>query len=178
MRFDSKFKVAHSETLAPTEATVYVPVEVRTEANGSRGLFAKRSLRAGTVLGRDGGTIVTSTADAPRRNVAVVVGPGLLLAPSDYDNLNELCFINHSCNSNLARIGGLVYVVKRDIAAGEEITLDYAPLVSDHDDWKMSCACGSPDCRKVITSRDWQKPELQSKLWNEWLPFIQEMIGV
>jgi hypothetical protein len=27
----------------------------------------------------------------------------------------------------------------------------------------MTCNCGAPGCRKVITGRDWMKPELQQK---------------
>jgi hypothetical protein len=176
MRFESKYKVPNSEALAPTEAVVYVPLEVRTDAKGSRGVFAKGPIAEGTIIGRDGGTVVTSTADAPIRNVAVLIGEGLLLAPADYAHLEPLWFLNHSCNSNVARVGGLVYIAKRGIAAGEELTLDYSPLISEHGDWKMNCECGAVDCRKVITSKDWQKPELQQKLWREWLPFIQEKI--
>jgi|GEM_PF-881573 len=176
MKFESKFKVPNSEALAPTEPEIYVPVEVRTDSRGSRGLFAREAIAEATIIGRDGGTVVTSTADAPIRTVAVLIGPGLLLAPNDYDNLEPLWFINHSCDSNAARIGGLVYVAKRNIAANEEITLDYSPLISEHGDWKLQCECGSANCRKMITSKDWQNPELQQKLWPEWLPFIQEKI--
>lgn len=176
MRFKSKFKVPNSEALAPAEAVIYVPLEVRSDSKGEKGVFAMEAMVKGTVVGRDGGTVVTSTEDAPRRNVAVLIDENLLLAPADYDNLESLWFLNHSCDSNLARIGGLVYVTKRDIAAGEELTIDYAPLISEHGEWRMNCECGAPGCRKVITGRDWQKPELQKSLWSEWLPFIQRKI--
>ena len=64
--------------------------------------------------------------------------------------------INHSCAPN----AGLrfdrnvpVLVALREIAAGEEITWDYSTTLSDRD-WRMACACGTPDCRGVIAAFD------------------------
>jgi hypothetical protein len=28
---------------------------------------------------------------------------------------------------------------------------------------KMECRCGAATCRKIVTGKDWQKPELQEK---------------
>ena len=53
------------------------------------------------------------------------------------------------------------FVAIRDIAAGEELTIDYA--MTDDEPYEMECQCGSETCRKLITGTDWQKPELQKK---------------
>jgi len=59
-------------------------------------------------------------------------------------------FINHSCEPNLrARRfkGGILYQSVRTIAAGEELTVDYRfPQKAP----KVSCRCGSPECRGTI----------------------------
>ena len=53
-------------------------------------------------------------------------------------------------------------VAMRDIAAGEELTFDYA--MSDDDDYdEFVCACGEPGCRGLVTGADWRRPELQDR---------------
>jgi hypothetical protein len=49
----------------------------------------------------------------------------------------------------------------RDISAGEELTTDYA-LFDDYDG-TMECRCGTPSCRRSVSGRDWQRPDLQRK---------------
>jgi SET domain-containing protein len=58
-------------------------------------------------------------------------------------------FINHSCAPNcFSRIthGRMLFFALRDIAVGEEITLDYTP--SQHPGRR--CTCGAPNCRGVM----------------------------
>jgi D-alanine-D-alanine ligase len=55
---------------------------------------------------------------------------------------------NHSCAPN-TRYDGLDVVAARDIAAGEELTLDYAQLVSA-DAEPFACTCGAAACRGWI----------------------------
>ena len=55
---------------------------------------------------------------------------------------------NHSCNANTTFVG-LDVCATRDIAAGEELTLDYAAFMGADMD-PFACACGSPGCRGVI----------------------------
>lgn len=59
-------------------------------------------------------------------------------------------FINHSCDPNLyAKIvkGHILYMSKRAIAPGEELTVDYH---FDKDVDRVPCTCGSPKCRGTI----------------------------
>ena len=62
---------------------------------------------------------------------------------------------------NIGVQGQIVFVAMRDIAAGEELTHDWA--TTDDEDYRMECRCGAATCRKIITGKDWQKPELQEK---------------
>lgn len=58
--------------------------------------------------------------------------------------------INHSCDPNLrSRIqqGHILYISRRAIRRGEELTVDYR-FSDDIDDVK--CRCGSPQCRGTI----------------------------
>jgi D-alanine-D-alanine ligase-like ATP-grasp enzyme len=58
---------------------------------------------------------------------------------------------NHSCDPNTA-YRGLNLLAVRDIARGEELTLDYAACC-DETMAAFQCQCGSPNCRGQITSR-------------------------
>jgi SET domain-containing protein len=62
--------------------------------------------------------------------------------------------INHSCDPNLrARIqqGHILYISKRAIESGEELTVDYR--FPDEVE-RVKCACGSTKCRGEINLRE------------------------
>lgn len=63
---------------------------------------------------------------------------------------NGTQYVNHSCAPNIfLRImrGHILLFALRDIAAGEELTLDYVD--SYHSD-KTACRCQAPTCRATI----------------------------
>lgn len=62
----------------------------------------------------------------------------------------------------------------RDIAAGEELTHDWA--TTDDGDYALTCRCGCPSCRDTITGKDWMKPELQAKYAGWFCWFLQRKI--
>jgi uncharacterized protein len=62
--------------------------------------------------------------------------------------------INHSCSPNLyssIRKGHILYMSKRLILPGEELTIDYR--FSDKVD-KVRCRCGASECRGVINIKE------------------------
>ncbi|PYL32540.1 MAG: hypothetical protein DMF35_08075 [Verrucomicrobia bacterium] len=72
-----------------------------------------------------------------------------------------MLYSNHSCDPNLGLRGEITFVAMCEIRAGEELTHDWA--MTDDDDYSVECNCGANSCRKVLTGKDWQKPELQRK---------------
>jgi uncharacterized protein len=59
-------------------------------------------------------------------------------------------FINHSCQPNLRACivrGRILYISKRRIAAGEELTVDYQ---FSRKVGKVPCRCGASNCRGTI----------------------------
>jgi hypothetical protein len=106
--------------------------------------------------------------DTRERNKAVIndadmqIADDLFLAPLTADEFESvMMFLNHSCEPNVGVQGQIVFVAMRDVAAGEELTLDYATI--DHDAEPMACRCGSAGCRSTVTGEDWRLPELQRK---------------
>ena len=60
--------------------------------------------------------------------------------------------LNHSCEPNL-RPEGLHLAARRDIAAGEALTVDYQTL-TDVLTETFSCHCGARNCRRIIQRTD------------------------
>lgn len=178
MAFQPKHVHPEGARYAPSNAHVFAAVEVRTIGAGvEKGVFAAEPIAADAVVAVDGGLVLDSIEDIPSdRRYAVLIGEGIYLAPPDYDNLDPVWYFNHSCRSNVARLGGLVYLAKTGIAVGEQLTLDYAPLVAGTPGWRMVCHCSSVSCRGAITGDDWKDPHLAGDLWREWLPSIQRQI--
>ena len=67
--------------------------------------------------------------------------------------------INHSCDPN-AWLDGLNLTARHRIAAGEQITMDYATFCNESLE-EFTCSCGSPDCRGIIRGTDYRKPFLE-----------------
>jgi uncharacterized protein len=61
-----------------------------------------------------------------------------------------------------------------DVAAGEELTTDYAMF--DDYDGEMECQCGTGSCRGTISGRDWQRAKLQRRYANYFATYLQQRI--
>lgn len=59
-------------------------------------------------------------------------------------------FVNHSCRPNCVSAAAGLEIAIVDIAAGEQITNDYAELGMLPGE-TMGCGCGAPGCRGVVT---------------------------
>jgi hypothetical protein len=143
----------------------------KTEVRGSkihgRGLFAIADIAKNEIVAVKGGHIVDGKT--LREKITPVLGPveiqigdDLFIAPvSDEERELSMLYLNHSCDPNLGVRGEITFVAMRDISAGEELTYDWA--MTDDDDYSIECNCGAPDCRKTLTGKDWQRPDLQKR---------------
>jgi uncharacterized protein len=144
-----------------------------------RGLFAIEPISAGEIVAVEGGHIVTTRQleelPVPLPNSEIQIADDLYLvalSPDEYEPV--MLFMNHSCDPNVGFAGNVVLVAMRDVAAGEELTTDYA--LFDDDDTQMTCRCNSPRCRKVIDGRDWRRPDLQQKYHGYFSSYLQRKI--
>lgn len=83
--------------------------------------------------------------------------------------------VNHSCEPNLGWSDDVTLVTSRDIAAGEELTCDYATGTADPD-LVLMCHCETYRCRQLIEGTDWQIPQLQKRYAGLWSPTLQQRI--
>ena len=88
---------------------------------------------------------------------------------------SESRFGNHSCDPNLWWTDAYTLSARRDVAAGEELTSDYATSTADPS-FLLRCHCESTRCRGMITGDDWQIRELQPRYDGHWVPMLQRRI--
>ena len=130
-------------------------VDVRACAGGQKGLFARRALDAGAVIGaydgraalvpvRDGALDLSGTpwAHADLIQLARTQTGALVLAP--IGAFGGIDYANHSCRPNAEVVRGVVLRTSRPVAAGEEITWDYRS--SDVMPEGIPCWCDPPGC--------------------------------
>jgi len=151
-------------------------VKGRASEIAGRGLMAVQPIARDEIVAIKGGHLVgTATLDAlPERlqNSQIQVADGFYLVALDEAEYEPvMLFINHSCEPNVGFAGNIVLVAMRDVAAGEELTTDYA-LFDDADD-PMACNCGTPSCRGTISGRDWRLPELQRRYGGYFSTYLQ-----
>lgn len=111
------------------------------------GLFASKPIRAGeTILEwSECSRVLTEEQVAAlppeeRRYLSFIEGRNILFEP-------PARFVNHSCDPSARGSSGRDAAL-RDIAAGEEITVDYVQEKVPGLD--LECHCGSPKCRRTL----------------------------
>jgi uncharacterized protein len=163
-----------------TDLTYRSPkTEVRASPIHGRGLFAARPIARGEIVAVKGGHVLTASqwnALEPVLGPAdIQIAENLFIAPVHQEQRpGSMLYTNHSCDPNLAIQGQIVLVAMRDIASGEELTIDWA--TTDDGDYTLACHCGSPRCRGTVTGKDWMKPELQRKYAGWFCWFLQRKI--
>ena len=90
------------------------------------------------------------------------------------DEIEEVDFLNHSCDPNCGIKDRFKIVAMRDIEPDEEITFDYAMSESYY--YSMRCLCGSEKCRKIITGDDWKILDLWKRYNNFFSYYLQKKI--
>lgn len=173
--------MAGQRSYLPTSS--YDPrVEIRSSAIQGGGMFAEQFIAVGETVAIIGGTPMTQAEfDAYRTSVArwnahqIDEDRHLVDLIQSPDKVPGS--INHGCDSNLWMGDEVTITARRDIAAGEELTLDYA-LTTVDPAWRLDrpCACGAAVCRHTITGNDWRLPEVRARYAGHFVPFINERI--
>lgn len=155
----------------------------KTEVNPSpihgRGLFARDTIALGEIVAVKGGSIVSRERLQQLQPIVgsaeIQIGDDLFICPTTAaERAGSMIYSNHSCQPNIGLRGQIVFVAMRDIAAGEELTHDWA--MTDDDDSAIDCHCGAAGCRGRVTGQDWQRPELQDRYGEYFSSYLLDKI--
>lgn len=153
--------------------------EIKKSLIHGKGLFAKVKIYRGEIVAIKGGKILNSTEwkllESELGSAEIQISDQFFIAPANKEEREgSMLYTNHSCDPNIGIQGQIVFVAMRDIAAGEELTHDWA--TTDDLDYEIDCNCNSPKCRGKITGKDWKKKELQEKYRGYFSWYIQQKI--
>ena len=157
---------------------LHAEVEVRPSPVAGRGLFTTLDLPAGTVVSHLGGTLVDTatlrtmieTSEEYVDTVVVDDDRHLVLTPGSRNR-----FGNHACDPNLGWVDAYTLATRADVAADEELLVDYAMSVTDAS-WFLRCHCPSTRCRQMVEGSDWRIPQLQQRYDGWWAPYVQRLV--
>jgi uncharacterized protein len=152
--------------------------EIRSSPVRGRGLFATDGFRPGEVAYVMGGYVFARQSSQSEgcgplfQRTEIQIADNLFIGAIHPDD----CMIasNHSCDPNTAVQGQIVFAALREIAAGEELTYDWA--TTDDAMYAIECRCGSAACRRIITGKDWQQKDLQRKYRGLFSWYIEQKI--
>ena len=180
---EARLRVVGNRRPPPADVWIDDRLVVRDSPIEGRGLFFTEAFLVGTTVLRLGGRLVSSSElDALLRRadsepaspyvdtIAVYGDAHLVLPPS-----TPIHFGNHSCDPTLWHVGPYELATRRDVEAGEEVTIDYG-TTSGAEGFSLSCRCGAAVCRGEVTSADWKRSELQDRYRGHWVPALQEQI--
>ncbi len=153
-----------------------------------RGLVCVETIKKGEIVAIKGGHIIDiKTFEEKYESIVgmsiLQIDDNFIIGPLKQDEVEDsVMYLNHSCNPNVGLRGEITIVAMREIKPEEEIVTDYA-MIQDNNDEPIKCNCGSGNCRRIITGKDWQKRELQKKygkyfsafLYNKIIPFEEKL---
>jgi hypothetical protein len=108
--------------------------------------------------------------------VGIQIADNLFIAPvSEQERESSMLYLNHSCDHDLGIRGEIRFVAMHDIHAGEELTHQWA--MTDDDDYRVECRCGSPNCRTLVTGKDWRCSDLQKRYSGYFSAYLARKTG-
>jgi uncharacterized protein len=146
------------------------------------GLFATKAIARGELVMEFGGDVISSQQmeSGDYRQCSIwPLDPGLFIAlpTSDpHESLDE--YLNHSCDANTWLSDEVTLTARRDIAPGEEITLDQGTWNTEDDymEEPEPCACRSAHCRGMLTDTDWARNDVQERYAGHFHPLVAALM--
>jgi uncharacterized protein len=146
--------------IPPRDGPDWACLDVAHASAKGFGLFATMPLEEGELVATVKGTVqIWPYDDAPDTGPRWYgVGRETWIEPYPH---TPPAFVNHSCEPSAQVRGRRHIYALRDIAPGEEVTIDYA-LTEEDPNWSMACACGSSICVGVVRPKASFGPPLRA----------------
>jgi len=165
--------------IAPSKGWISPKIQIKKTGDRGKGMFAIKEVASGEPLVIFGGeyTDAEEAKNAKANGKLVMQWDDNLFSVEDRGD-SQGYFINHSCDPNAWMKDAFTIIAMRNIKIGEELTADYAIWEADENYIsKWECSCGSINCRKRITGKDWLMPKLQKRYKNNFSPLINKRIN-
>ena len=123
-----------AESMASPADPQKFAVDVKPSRIDGRGAFAAVAIPARRKIGEIRGESISVREVSERRAIDAS------------QSVDPLRFTNHSCRPNAVlriRQGRVEFYALRDVAPGEELTVDYGET---HHEGRLPCRCGAPGC--------------------------------
>jgi hypothetical protein len=151
-------------------------VQVRKSNVHGYGTFASRRFAGGEVVVVWGGTVFTGgqieRGEAREHSYGPISGGLFLGTPLDQPAQPD-ARMNHSCDPNVWLLGDdATIVARRDIRAGQELTIDYATFNLPGFVSQWQCNCQARICRGRATGGDLKSPDLRAKYGEHVMSFL------
>ncbi len=166
----------------PEKPWVDPRIEIRSSSIAGHGSFANAPIKKGEVVIRWGGGVIVTDEEfqkgfkegkyKPETSVHFDKDHKWVQLASDPNESDP--FLNHSCDPNLWFTSGWPLAARRDIAAGEELTFDYA--TGETYPLNHACECGTIACRRRVTGEEWKDLSFQERYKEHFNPYIQSLI--
>ena len=145
---------------------------VEVDAIKGLGVRATTSIPRGTVLWvRDAVDVVLSPEQVDALDGALAEHVDRL-GYQDHLGRTIVCwdggkYVNHSCAPTMRGVGPDAMIAVVDVAAGDEITCDYAECNLDE---PFRCACGAAECRGLVGA------SVASEEWSRWQTDVEAAV--
>ena len=130
-------------------------LEVRSSPIQGRGCFTTRAIKKGTwIIEYTGRRMRVKEANSLYHERPSTYLFCLADGHTVIDGVGMASLVNHSCQPNCEPIeedGRMFFFARRNIAAGEELTIDYRLGNSNQNE--MLCYCGAKNCRGTMYSK-------------------------
>jgi SET domain-containing protein len=143
------------------------------------GVFAALPIPKGELVMEFGGEVIsreqTESGNYRLRSIWPVRENVFIALPESDTELSLDEYLNHSCDANAWLDDEVTLTARRDIAAGEEITLDQGTWNFDggYIEDGTPCTCGAKNCRRMLNEDDWTLPDLQKRYRGHFHPLVR-----
>lgn len=173
-------QLSSAQHLCDLIATFHSCLRVSPSQIHGTGVVATAPISRGEMLCRFGGILLPAGLRRDSRvlpSTAIGVAEGIILAEPSISARDLSDYLNHGCDPNSGFADALTLVAVRDIAEGEEITIDYAYWEFD-EHWTLGrhCNCGSAECRGVVSGQDWRFEAVAARCLEWASPFVRRRI--
>lgn len=146
------------------------------------GVFATERIAKGERVMEFGGDLISrqqmESDDYRTPSIWPIDQETFIALPTSDPHISLDEYLNHSCEANTWLSDEVTLTARRDIAPGEEITLDQGTwnIEDAYTDDRELCSCSAEHCRGMLTEEDWKRRDVQERYAGHFHPLVTALI--